>query len=272
MNMIVMNAGAPSTAGADAIVDVSDLVVRYGGRPVLHGVSTRLSPGGLTVILGPNGSGKSTLVRAAVGLAPLAGGQVRLFGTPLSRFRDWHRIGYVPQRTTAATGVPATVREVVSSGCLAGSPWWRPSSASARAAVIAALETVGLGDRAGDGVATLSGGQQQRVLIARALAGRPDLLIMDEPMAGVDFAHQEDFAHTVGLIAAEGRTVVLVAHELGALEPLVDRTLVMRGGELLYDGPPPAADSLAGGLVAGDPRHGHEHGVLTPHQHPARWW
>ena len=256
---------------AGAVVDVAGLFVRYGGRAVLHGVSTKVRRGSLTVVLGPNGSGKSTLVRAAVGLIPLAAGEVRLFGTPLGRFRDWHRIGYVPQRTTAATGVPATVREVVASGRLAARPWWRPMGAADRAGVAAALDTVGLADRAGDSVATLSGGQQQRVLIARALAGRPDLLIMDEPMAGVDFAHQEDFARTIGALAAEGRTVVLVAHELGSLEPLVDRTLVLRGGRLLYDGPPPTADSAAGGLVAQDP-HGHAHGVLTPHQTPARWW
>jgi zinc transport system ATP-binding protein len=269
MKIVVMSSeGSPSPADA---VDVAALVVRYAGRPVLHGVSTGIRTGSLTVVLGPNGSGKSTLVRAAVGLIPLAAGEVRLFGTPLTRFRDWHRIGYVPQRTTAATGVPATVREVVTSGRLAGKPWWRAMGAADRAGVAAALETVGLADRAGDSVATLSGGQQQRVLIARALAGRPDLLIMDEPMAGVDFAHQEDFARTVALLAAEGRTVVLVAHELGALEPLVDRTLVLRGGHLLYDGPPPSADSAAGGLVAQDP-HGHAHGVLTPHQAPARWW
>jgi zinc transport system ATP-binding protein len=269
MKIVVMSIEGPDT-GVE-VIDVAGLVVRYGGRAVLHGVSTKVRRGSLTVLLGPNGSGKSTLVRAAVGLIPLGAGEVRLFGTPLARFRDWHRIGYVPQRTTAATGVPATVREVVTSGRLAARPWWRPMGAADRAGVAGALETVGLGDRAGDSVATLSGGQQQRVLIARALAGRPDLLIMDEPMAGVDFAHQEDFARTMGVLASEGRTVVLVAHELGALEPLVDRTLVLRGGTVVYDGPPPAADSPAGGLVAQDP-HGHSHDVLTPHQSPARWW
>ena len=254
-----------------AVADVSGLVVRYAGRPVLHGVSTRVHGGTVTVILGPNGSGKSTLVRAAVGLLPAAAGTITLFGTPLARFRDWHRIGYVPQRMTAATGVPATVREVVTSGRLARTPWWRPMGRADRAAVDSALADVGLAGRAADSVATLSGGQQQRVLMARALAGRPELLIMDEPMAGVDLAHQEEFAGIVARLAEGGRTVLLVAHELGALAPLVDRTLVLRSGDVLYDGPPLPTPPW---LVGSDGAHGDGHHHDTPAHggHVHGWW
>jgi zinc transport system ATP-binding protein len=220
---------------ADAVA-VRELAVTYGPRRVLHGVTATFAAGGVSVLLGPNGSGKSTLVKAMLGLVPTAAGEVLLFGTPLARFRDWRRVGYVPQRSTATTGVPATVAEVVRSGLLAGASWWRPLGRAANAAVAAALDEVGLADRAADSVAALSGGQQQRVLIARALARRPDLLVMDEPMAGVDFSHQEDFAATVAAVAAAGRTVVLVAHELGALR--ADRALVMCAGEVMHDGPP----------------------------------
>jgi zinc transport system ATP-binding protein len=104
--------------------------------------------------------------------------------------------------------------------------------------VRAALDAVGLGDRVHDGVGTLSGGQQQRVLIARALAGRPELLVMDEPTAGIDLESQERLAQVFGRLAAEGTTILLVAHEMGPLEPLIGRTVVMRDGRVVYDGPP----------------------------------
>jgi len=211
-----------------------------GGRPVLRGVDLTVRPGEVVALLGANGSGKSTLVRALVGLVPLTSGSIELFGSPFARFRDWDRIGYVPQRTTAAAGVPASVREVVTSGLLSGRRLFGPGRAG-RAAVNDALEAVGMLDRAGDGIAHLSGGQQQRVLIARALARRPDLLIMDEPMAGVDLRSQEVLAGTLRLQQEQGRAVLLVLHELGALEPLIDRAVVLREGCVCHDGPPPRA-------------------------------
>jgi len=248
----------------DPVVEVVAGTVALGGRHVLREVALRVSAGEVTALLGPNGSGKSTLVRAVVGLVPLAGGSVQLFGTPLNRFRAWNRIGYVPQRTTAASGVPATAREVVTSGMLAGQPVWRPLSRADRVAVDDALATVGLGDRAGEPVASLSGGQQQRVLIARALARRAQLLIMDEPMAGVDLASQSVLAATLDTLLAHGTTVLLVAHELGSLERHVRHTVVLRGGKVVYDGAPrPAAGHHA--LPGHDHLHPHEAGDTRTH-------
>ena len=188
--------------------------------------------------MGANGSGKSTLVRALTGLHPLAAGDLRLFGVPFHDFRDWQRVGYVPQRASAASGVPASVWEVVASGRLTRRRLLRPLSRADRAAVDEALEVVGLADRARDGVSHLSGGQQQRVLIARALAGQPDLFFLDEPNAGVDLANQRALADALGHLKERGATVVLVAHELGPMAPLVDRAVVMRDGRFVYDGPP----------------------------------
>lgn len=252
----------PGTDHVSAVVQITGAVVSFGGRAVLHEVSATARPGELVVILGPNGSGKSTLVKAAVGLVPLVRGEVRLFGVPRRQFRQWRRVGYVPQRSTAATGVPATVGEVVASGRLSSRPFWRPALRRDREAVAAALTAVGLTDRVRDPVATLSGGQQQRVLIARALAARPEVLIMDEPMAGVDFAHQEEFAAWVGRFTQAGHTAVLVAHELGALEPLVDRAVILRAGRVEHDGPPIPGDPRTGHCP---PEHPHQHG--DPHHH-----
>lgn len=219
-------------------VSISNGTVAIGGRPVLRGIDLAVDDGAFVALMGANGSGKSTLVRALTGLRPLTAGEVQLFGTPLADFHDWRRIGFVPQRAGAAGGVPASVREVVASGRLAHRRLLLPARRADRAAVTEALEAVGLADRAGDSVSTLSGGQQQRVLIARALAGDPDLFFLDEPTAGVDLPHQQSLAASLRVLKDRGSTIVLVAHELGPLADLVERSVVLADGRIAYDGPP----------------------------------
>ncbi|HJR38037.1 MAG TPA: metal ABC transporter ATP-binding protein [Nocardioidaceae bacterium] len=238
------------------VIEVRDGSVALGGRPVLRGIDLRIEPGEVVAVLGANGSGKSTLVRTTMGLVPTSRGEVRLFDTELDRFRDWKRIGFVPQRATAAAGVPASVREVVSSGRLSRRSLLRPLRRADRAAVEDAIAAVGLADRAKDGVSTLSGGQQQRVLIARALAGEPELFVLDEPTAGVDLQSQQAFADALQVLVGRGATIVLVAHELGPMATLIGRTVVMRDGRVAYDGPPiVSAHEL-------EHHHGHHHPQL----------
>jgi zinc transport system ATP-binding protein len=227
---------------------------------VLHGVDLVVEPGEFVALLGANGSGKSTLVRAALGLRPVSGGQVELFDTPVDRFREWRRIGFVPQRAGAASGVPASVREVVTSGRLGRRRLLRPLSRADRRGVDDALEVVGLADRASESVATLSGGQQQRVLIARALAGEPDVFFLDEPTAGVDLPNQHALADSLATLKERGATVVLVAHELGPMAPLVERAVVMAHGEVCHDGAP--LDEGATDVHHHPPLRRHDH---TPH-------
>ncbi len=215
--------------------------VTLGGRPILRDIDLEVASGEMVALLGANGSGKSTLVKAAIGLRPLSAGHIRLFDRPLADFADWARIGYVPQRSPIAQGVPATVAEVVASGRLARRRPFVPAGRADRAAVAEALEVVGLADRARDPVATLSGGQQQRVLIARALAGRPDVFFLDEPNAGVDLVSQDAIAGTLARLVDSGSTIVVVLHELGPFAPLVRRTVVLREGRIAYDGLPPVS-------------------------------
>lgn len=240
-----MRVSAPVADGVSApVVDVRQLVVAYGDQAVLHGVSTTVDRGEVVAVLGANGSGKSTLVRTVLGLLPVVSGSIRLFGTPVGRFRQRHRVGYVPQRLGAGSGVPATVTELVRSGRLARSGGllrrWLPllGGADDRAAVARAIDTVGLADRRHHLVSTLSGGQQQRALIARALATEPELLVLDEPTAGVDAASQVAFAQALASFVAEGGTVLVVAHELGPLAPLVGRTVVLEQGRVVHDRSP----------------------------------
>jgi zinc transport system ATP-binding protein len=239
--------------------------VAYGDRPVLRDLNLSVDSGEVVAILGANGSGKSTLIKAVLRIVPLTAGTVELFGQPQSRFRQWRRIGYVPQRIGAGSGVPATVTEVVSAGRLARRGLLRPRRSADVTAVRAALGAVGLADRAGDPVATLSGGQQQRVLIARALAGEPDLLVLDEPTAGVDAASQEAFAAALRDFVATGGTVLLVAHELGPLRPVIDRAVVVHEGVIAHDG---AVPDPAGHHADPGHDHVHPHGPVDP---PSIW-
>lgn len=238
--------------------------VVYDGRPALDGVDLRVEAGEALAVLGANGSGKSTLVRALLGLAPLAAGRLELFGTPLHSFKQWPRIGYVPQRSGATTGVPATVREVVGTGRLA-LRGLRRARAEDRDAVRGAIAAVGLADRANDSVGTLSGGQQQRVLIARALTCDPELFILDEPTAGVDAESQQSLSRTLQSLVDRGTTVLVVTHEIAALHGLFTRALTLEHGHVLHDGAPPEADHLH----LHDPEHAHpvhdevDHGSRT---------
>lgn len=232
-----MSPALPS-ASAPPVIAMTGGGVMLAGRPILRAVDLVVEPGEVVAVLGANGSGKSTLVKASVGLLPLATGEVRLFGEPVDRFTAWQRLGYVPQRSTITQGVPATVGEVVAAGRLARRRPFRPARAADRRAVRDALETVGLADRVHQQVATLSGGQQQRVLMARTLAGEPDLLVLDEPNAGVDLISQQAIADTLAARAEAGATIVVVLHELGPFEPLIGRTVLLREGRVAYDGPP----------------------------------
>jgi zinc transport system ATP-binding protein len=234
------------------VVDLRGGTVVYDGRPALQGVDLRIGAGEAVALLGANGSGKTTLVRALLALVPLAAGSLHLFGTPVDRFHAWPRIGYVPQRPGAASGVPATVREVVASGRLAVRGLRRARAAD-REAVAAAIAAVGLTERSDDSVATLSGGQQQRVLIARALTCDPELLVLDEPTAGVDAASSAALAAALQRHVDAGGTVLVVTHEIGPLAGVITRAVTLASGRVLHDGPPPELDHLH----VHDPEHAH---------------
>lgn len=223
----------------DSVIRTESLLVELGGLPILREVSVAVRSGELTALMGGNGSGKTTLVRALLGLIPHQGGRIELFGTPLEKFRDWRRVGYVPQRG-AVVIKQATVREVVASGRAGHRRPFTPLTRADQSQIMAALNEVGLTDRASSPFSELSGGQQQRVLIARALATGAELLVMDEPFAGVDLHVQDDLAALIGQLNASGTTVLVVLHETGALAPLLTNSIVLREGRVAHIGAPPA--------------------------------
>jgi ABC transporter, ATP-binding protein len=169
----------------------------------------------------------------------------------------WRRIGYVPQRVTASAGVPATALEVVRSGLLGPRNLWADRGPKAKRRAMEALRAVDLADRAQDHVQVFSGGQSQRVLIARALVRDPDLLVLDEPLAGIDRDSRTSLAGILASLRERGTTIVTVLHEMGELAELVERAVVLAEGRVVHDGPPPRP-------VPGHDRPGHDH--VHPHE------
>jgi len=221
----------------DRVFELKGARVTLDQTVAVRDVDFSLESGEFLTLLGANGSGKTTLVRALLRLVPLTRGEARVFGLALNEFRDWGRFGYVPQRASGAAGGPASVMEVALSGRIACVRRLFPYGAKDRAAATSALDALGVGHLARLPIATLSGGQQQRVLIARALAGEPEVLVLDEPLSGVDIEHQERLSDVLREFRSQGGTVLLVAHGLGPMEALVTREVVMDAGTVVYDGP-----------------------------------
>ncbi len=218
---------------APPLVEFHDVTVAYGRRPVLWNVDLTISEPCLFGVVGPNGAGKSTLLKAALGLVPLAGGMVRLFGQPLERVR--RRVGYVPQRETVDWDFPVSVMDVVLMGTYSRVGWLRRPAAAERAVARESLARVGLEDLADRQIGRLSGGQQQRVFLARALAQQADVYFLDEPMAGVDARSQEQILAVLSGLRDAGKLVIVVHHDLRAVTDwfdavaLIDMRLVAAG-------------------------------------------
>ena len=210
------------------------------GQPVLQDVSLAVEAGEFVAVAGPNGGGKTTLLRIALGLESPQAGRVLLFGEPADRSTRRSRIAYLPQRADVGIASPVAVRELVATGRVPQGRLIRRYGVRDRAAVRDALDRVGLTAQAGAPLSTLSGGQQQRAFIAKALAGRPDLLVLDEPTAGVDVDAQEALAALLDELHRDlDATILFVSHEFGAVERFVERLVLVRGG-IVFDGDPSA--------------------------------
>jgi zinc transport system ATP-binding protein len=211
-----------------------------GGPEVLHQVDLAVETGEFVAIAGPNGGGKTTLLRLAVGLEQPRRGQAFLFGEPAARFSRRSGIGFLAQRTQLGLDAPVTVREVVEAGRVQRQGLFRRRCRDERRLVDEAIARVGLSDQAGAVLGRLSGGQQQRAFLAKALSAKPELLVLDEPTAGVDVDAQEALAGLLEELHRDLRvTILFCSHEFGAVEQYVDRLVLVRGG-IVFDGDPSA--------------------------------
>ncbi|MDO5080376.1 metal ABC transporter ATP-binding protein [Buchananella hordeovulneris] len=227
-----LSAPAPQ-AGRAAVLAAHRVSVALEGNVILHSIDLSVAAGQFVALLGANGSGKSTLARACVGILPCQEGRVELFGSDLAANRSpLDRVGYVPQRQTAPSALPATAFEVVASGLRTRSLFARLGRAEKRQRVMAALTEVALAHRAHEPVSIFSGGQAQRVLVARALVRQPQLLVLDEPLTGMDAHSRENLAATLTRLRQRGTAILCVLHEPGELGPLIDQAVRLAGGHI----------------------------------------
>jgi len=215
------------------VIEAVDLSFSYEGKTaVLERVSFSVRKGEFVGIIGPNGAGKTTLFRLLLGFLKPLKGTVRLFGEDVRSFRQWHRVGYVPQRLRVERNFPATVGELLE---LTGGGDVDPQ-------IIALLHLNSLLDRQ---FLKLSGGQQQIVLLGMALVRNPDLLLLDEPTAGLDVHFQKHIVHTLKSISSnEGRTVLMISHDIGLVLSTVDRVLCLNRGVYYYGEPAGALEAV----------------------------
>ena len=204
---------ARSSFGAGPLVELWEVTNGYGATPALQDVSLKIWPGQFMAIVGPNGGGKTTLLRTILGMVPISHGNVLLRGKEPRRF-SLERIGYVPQLETIDWNFPITVEEVISMGFFTRNRWFRGISREERGKlhdVMARLNLGGLGNRH---IRELSGGQQQAVFLGRALLDNPELILLDEPTAGLDIRSRDDVIHFLHEINHHGVAIVITAHDL----------------------------------------------------------
>ncbi len=214
-------------------LEIRNLTVSYGSKIVLRNVTLNIPEGASVSIIGPNGAGKSTLLKAALGLIERNSGEVDVLGAPFNPSQGV--LAYIPQKEIIDRDFPVTVRDVVTMGRGAGHGWFGRPGRKDREAVEQALEKTGMSDYADRHIRQLSGGQQQRVFIARALAQGAQVLIMDEPFAGVDASTENAILDLMDGLRAEGRTLIMVNHDLDILNRF--DWIVMLNGTLIAAGP-----------------------------------
>ena len=233
----VTEANTASTDDLGTCLRFERVWFHYDSKPALEDVTFSIKLGEFAAILGPNGSGKTTLIKLVLGLEKPTRGTVTLLGQRPDRFRGWDQVGYVPQTVAGVeTQFPATVQEIVAQGLYRGFDPLAVLRPNTQAELRQALETTGIADLRGRRISSLSVGQQQRTLIARALVRNPRLLVLDEPVAGVDAAGQEQIYEMLRRLNKDlGITILIISHDIGVIlreattVACINRTLVFHG-------------------------------------------
>lgn len=220
-------------------IEVNDVCFGHDGNPILEHITFSVDEGEYLGVIGPNGGGKTTLFRIILGLVKPDSGTVLLYGQPISQFKERYLIGYVPQRVALSDMYfPATVEEVVKSGRTPRMGLFKRYKANDKEAVENAMEMSGVAVLKDRLIGNLSGGERQRVFIARALAGEPRLLILDEPEVGVDLNAQEQFYSFVDKLNSQlGMTVLLISHDIDVVAHQ-SKTVLCLNRKLVCHGPP----------------------------------
>jgi manganese/zinc/iron transport system ATP- binding protein len=215
-----------------AVIEVRDVTVAYHRTTAIERINVAFPARAVTGIIGPNGAGKTTLLHTIMGMQPHQRGSIALFGTTIRRAR--RRVAYVPQREAVDWQFPVTVRDVVLMGRYAAMGYGRRPTGDDETRVRHALAQVEMTAFIERQIGTLSGGQQQRVFLARALAQEAELLILDEPFAGIDAASQETIFHLLASFRDGGKTVLLSTHDLTSIRSHCDYVLCLNRGVVAF--------------------------------------
>ncbi|KEQ25861.1 MULTISPECIES: metal ABC transporter ATP-binding protein [Paenibacillus] len=217
------------------IVTIDDIFFSYENKPVISGLNFSILERDFVGLVGSNGAGKTTLLKMIVGLLKPVRGEIRLFGQPIDQFRDWERVGYVPQKNALNPLFPATVREVVTSGLFGKKNMFRRLSKQERSKADDALYAMRIEDLADRRIGQLSGGQQQRVFLARALINNPELLILDEPTVGIDAETQAGFFRMIRHMHQHHHiTFIMVTHDMDMIQSYLGEDSVQKSGGLSF--------------------------------------
>jgi len=221
------------------IFDVKNLNFSVRGQKILSNISLEIFNGEYVAIIGPNGGGKTTLIRLLLGLDKPTDGKIKLYGKKIKNFKEWHKIGYVPQRASLVDeNFPATVEDIVKMGRTSKLSFFKGMSEEDKNAVKDAMIKMDVLDLKDKMVGTLSGGQRQRVMIARALASSPEILILDEPNTGVDMVSQKRFyALLAKLNRDENITIVFITHDIGVIADDIGRLFTINQKATICNNP-----------------------------------
>ena len=236
----------------EPLVCLHDIYFSYSNQLVLEDIDLHIEKGEYLGLLGPNGSGKSTLLKLIIGLLAPQKGEIELFGKPINKFSDWHRIGYVPQRATQVDcKFPITVSEIINLN----------TKDTHKTTQI--LNKVGMEQYANHLIRDLSGGQQQKVFIAKALVGDPELLILDEPTVGIDHSSQVEFYSLLNALHKSGITIVVVSHDTEDIVKEVSRIICVNKRLICHVTPKEFVSGNYRDIIYGDDRkaiiHTHSH-------------
>lgn len=217
------------------IISLEDVTFSYQQQRVITGLDFSVKERDFIGLIGSNGAGKTTLLRMIVGLLKPDSGNVRLFGQPVAQFKQWERIGYVPQKNSFNPLFPATVREVVLSGLYSRNKIFKSISKNDQIKCDDALHAMKIEDLAAKRIGQLSGGQQQRVFLARALINNPSLLILDEPTVGIDTETQEGFFHMIKHMHQHHNiTFLMVSHDMEMIRSYLGQQPATESGKLKF--------------------------------------
>lgn len=221
------------------IFDVKNLNFSISGQHILSNISFEIFDSEYIAIIGPNGGGKTTLIRMLLGLESPTNGEVRLFGKKLKDFKEWHKIGFVPQRASHVdANFPATVQDIVNMGRISKRTLFSSMGKNDKEIVKDSMIKMGVLDLKDKIVGTLSGGQRQRVMIARALASKPEILILDEPNTGVDMVSQKNFYSLLSkLNKEENITIVFITHDIGVIADDIGRLFTINQKAIICNDP-----------------------------------